>query len=83
MHVHVLQIFTRPKDEISLFLLGTKTTDNDLNYENINHAIPLKPMDWEILKYVQQNIDPPDDEGIKGDWLDAIVVAMDYFKALE
>ncbi|XP_055297280.1 X-ray repair cross-complementing protein 5 [Sitodiplosis mosellana] len=83
------KIFTRPKDEVSLFLFGTKTTDNELNkrygsgYENINHAIPLSPMSWDILKYVQKSIDPPMDEGITGDWLDAVVVAMDYFNDLD
>lgn len=85
--IYTFKIFTKPKDEISLFLLGTKTTDNRLNgeyggYEHISHALEMNAMSWDILKYIQKNIDPPSDE-ITGDWLDAIVVAMDYFKSLE
>ena len=74
---------------MSLILLGTTSTDNELNkqhqggYENINHAIPMKPMSWDILKYVKDSIDPPTDDGFTGDWLDAIVVAMDHFNDMK
>lgn len=67
--------------------MGTKSTDNDLNrkkgdgYENINQALAMTPMKWDILNCVQ-NIDPPS-ELITSDWLDGIVVAMDYFHELE
>lgn len=72
---------------MSLFLLGTETTDNHLNegnpgnYTNISHALGLKPMNWDFLKYVQKNIDPP--TGSIGDWVDAIIVAMDYLRNQE
>ncbi|XP_031632089.1 X-ray repair cross-complementing protein 5 [Contarinia nasturtii] len=78
------KIFTKPTDEISLFLMGTETTDNDLNaadptsFHNISHAFDLKPMSWDILKYVQTSIDPP--SAYTADWVDAIIVAMDFFR---
>lgn len=77
---YIFQIFTKPTDEIALFLLGTNSTDNDLNYKNISLALPMNSINWDILKYVQSNIDPPSAE-TTADWLDAIIVAMDYFRA--
>lgn len=76
-----LQIFTKPKDELSLFLVGTKGNDNHLGYDNISHALEMAPMSWDILKYVQQSIDPPS-EGVTGDWVAGIIVATDYFHNL-
>lgn len=85
---HFLQIFTRPTDEFALFLIGSKTTNNSLNTENedeynhINQAIEMKPIGWNTLKFVQNEMEPPNDD-VTGDWLDAIIVAADYFRRLE
>lgn len=80
------QIFGKPKDEIAIFLLGTQSTDNNLNkehggYEHIKQAIPLTPMNWALLQYVE-TIDPPSDS-LTADWFDAIIVAVDYFHELQ
>lgn len=81
------KIFTRPTDEFALFLIGSETTSNSLNTENpgeyshICQALEMKPMNWDMLKYVQTEMDQPN-ETTTGDWLDAIIVAMDYFKDL-
>lgn len=68
-------------------MIGSKTTANSLNevhggYENISQALVLDPISWNTLKFVQENIDPPN-ESITADWMDALVVAMDYFQNLE
>lgn len=81
------QIFSKPKDEVGLFLIGSATTENALHkehggYEHIKHALELKPISWDTLKYVQKEMDPPV-EHTTADWLDALVVAMDYFQNLE
>lgn len=78
---------SKPKDEVALFLLGTTSTDNDLNaeqggYDHINRALGMEPVSWDTLNYIHNSIDPPADN-VTADWLDAIVVAMDYYKTLE
>lgn len=65
---------------MALFLSGTNGSDNDLGYKNISLAIPMGPMKWDILRYVRNSIDPPND-GIDSDWLDALIVAMDYLRS--
>lgn len=50
-------------------------------YDHINQALTMEPVNWDILKYVKNDIDPPTD--VTADWLDAIVVAMDYFNTLK
>lgn len=79
------QIFTKPKDEVSLILVGTDRTENELNeerggYEHIYTAFFMAPADWNMIRYVQ-SIDPPN-ETIITDWLDGVVVAMEYLKSL-
>lgn len=67
---------------MALFLSGTTSTANDLGYENISLAIPMGPMKWDVLKYVRNSIDPPND-AIDSDWLDALIVTMDYIRSTE
>lgn len=73
---------------MSLLLLGVPFTDNDLNekfghgYEHIAHGFPMKPVNWEMLSYINRSIDPPKDN-IEGDWIDGIFVAMEYLRHLE
>lgn len=79
-----MQLFTKPKDEIALLLFGTETTDNDLNeevdghYEHISKGFPMEPVNWNMIRYVK-SIDSPS-HGVIVDWLDGIMVAMDYLK---
>lgn len=67
---------------MALFLSGTSGMDNNLSYANISMAIPMSPMKWDMLRYVRNSIDPPND-GIDSDWLDALIVAMDYLRSIE
>lgn len=73
---------------MSLLLLGAAFTDNELNerhgggYEHIAHGFHMKPVNWEMLNYINRSIDPPKDD-VEGDWIDAIFVAMDYLRNLE
>ena len=58
-----MQLFSESKDEVALVLFGTAETANDLatgdsGYENICLARPLGPVDWSVLKYVQNEVQP-------------------------
>lgn len=80
-------MFTKPKDEVSLLLMGTSTTANGLHdeldgYEYISNAFPMAPTNWNMLNYLENSIDPPHKSN-EGDWLEAIVIAMNDLKSLE
>lgn len=53
-----------------------------MDYEHISLVIPMAPMSWDMLHYVKKQIDPPN-ETITADWIDGIIVAMDYLKEIE
>lgn len=79
------QLLTKPKDEVSLLLMGTDITDNEMNaevggYEHISTGFHMAPANWRMIKYVEA-IRPPNGAAT-ADWLDAIVVAMNYLKSL-
>lgn len=81
-----MQLFTKSKDEVSLLLIGTETTENDLNeelggYEHIANGFLMAPTNWDMVRYVRNDIDPPSDS-VTADWLDGILVAMNYLKSL-
>lgn len=67
---------------MALFLIGTDDKSNDLNYEHISLAFPMASMNWDMLNYVKKSIDPPN-ENETADWIDGIIVAMDYLKKVE
>jgi ATP-dependent DNA helicase 2 subunit 2 len=59
------QLFAESKDEVSLILLGTEGTANELHssedptaYCNITVARPLGPVDWDLLKYIENDLKP-------------------------
>ena len=61
-------MFSESKDEIALVLCGTPGTANDLAsdseaYENITLARPMGPVDWGLLSYVQNEIQPSNVSG--------------------
>ena len=64
------------KDEAALILLGSDETGNSLNYRNIKVTHSLALPSWEMVQFVN------DLKGttVNGDWLDAVVVAMDVLK---
>lgn len=78
------KIFSRPKDEIGLVLMGTDGTNNSLNetlggYENISCAFDVEITKWEMLQILENEIKPAQGDK-EGDWLDAIIVAMDILR---
>lgn len=42
----------------------------------------MKSINLRILKFVQNEMEQPNDDAT-GDWLDAIIVAVDYYKRLK
>lgn len=76
------KIFSKPKDEIGLILMGTDSTHNNLNstlggYENISEAFDVATTNWQMLKILDKEISQNKSDA---DWLDAIIVAMDFMK---
>lgn len=77
------QVLTRPKDEMSLLLIGTETTDLgefSADYKHISIGFPMAPANWDMIRYVR-GINSPNGN-ITADWLDGILVAMNYLKSL-
>ena len=77
MKVNALfQILVNSKDEVAVILLGSYVTRNSLNYENIEVTHSLALPSWDMVQFVN------DLKGttVNGDWLDAVVVAMDVLK---
>jgi hypothetical protein len=72
----MFQILGNLKDEVALILLGSNETGNSLNYKNIKVTHSLALPSWEMVQFVN------DLKGttVSGDWLDAVVVAMDILK---
>ncbi|GFS04275.1 X-ray repair cross-complementing protein 5-like [Elysia marginata] len=75
------KIFAESKDEVALILFGTPDTDNPLDdgesYQNITLKRPLGIADFDLLRTVQSELQPSD---TPGDFLDAIVVALDHLE---
>ncbi|XP_023933350.1 X-ray repair cross-complementing protein 5 [Lingula anatina] len=73
------KIFANSKDEIALILFGTPNTANELadgeEYQNITLVRPLGLPDFDLLKYVQNEIQP---SNISADFIDAMVVALNH-----
>lgn len=70
-----------------MLLIGTEATDNELNeecggYENISTGFEMAPTNWKMVHYLEKSVGPPH-HTITADWLDGIVVAMNYLKSLE
>ena len=60
-------MFSESKDEIALILFGTSDTANDLaddeSYNNITVARPIGAVDWDLLQYVQNDVQPSNVSG--------------------
>lgn len=65
---------------MALILFGTPETANDLagedSYQNITVARPLGPVDWDLLKYVHNDIKSSD---VSGDCILALTFAYYSF----
>lgn len=66
-------MFTKPEDEISLLLVGT---ENEL----ISNGFSMAPADWDMIRYVKSLGLPK--HNVNAEWLDGVVVAMEYLKSL-
>lgn len=78
-------IFTKPKDEIALFLMGTDETKNDLaescgGHEHISHATGFVTPTWDLLRILRNDIQNTENGS---DWLDALNVAIDFIRNKE
>ena len=55
-------MFAESKDEMAVILCGSENTANDLSdgtsYEHISVARPLGMVDWELLQYLQDDVQP-------------------------
>ncbi|XP_064652857.1 X-ray repair cross-complementing protein 5-like isoform X2 [Lineus longissimus] len=75
------KMFAESKDEVALVLFGTDNTANDLadgdNYARIIVAKPLAAPSWDLLEYVQNDIQASHHTG---DFIDALVVAVDHLR---
>ena len=58
----ILQLFAESKDEVTLVLCGTPDTANELadgeSYENITLARPLGVVNWDLLNYIENDVQP-------------------------
>jgi hypothetical protein len=72
----MFQILGNSKDEVALMLLGSDETENSLNYKNIKLTHSMALPTWEMVQFVS-NLKGTT---VNGDWLDAVVVAMDVLK---
>lgn len=72
----MFQIFANLKDEVALILLGSEETNNNLNYKNISVAHSLGLPSWEMVQFVEDLKETV----VDADWIDAIVVAVDFLK---
>ncbi|KDR13452.1 X-ray repair cross-complementing protein 5 [Zootermopsis nevadensis] len=70
------KIFANLKDEVALILLGSEETNNNLNYKNISVAHSLGLPSWEMVQFVEDLKETV----VDADWIDAIVVAVDFLK---
>lgn len=59
-----MQLFSESKDEVSLILIGSDETENELadadDYQNISIARPLSVVTWPLLDFVQNEISATD-----------------------
>jgi len=73
------KLFSESKDELGVVLFGTQDTSNNLNYENVRVLERgLCKADWDTVKYLQQHVEGTN---VESDWIDAVVVALDFLKS--
>ena len=57
-------MFSESKDEVALILSGTAGTANDLangeSYQHISVARPLSIVNWDLLKYLENDVQGSD-----------------------
>lgn len=77
------KIFTKPKDEVALFLMGTEESKNGLyepgsdQFAHISSATGFVVPTWDLLRILRNDIKATKHHS---DWLDALIVAMDFIE---
>jgi len=72
------KVFGESKDLVGVVLFGCQDTSNSLDYENIRVLDRgLAQADWETVTYLREHVVGTD---LETDWLDALVVALDFLK---
>lgn len=75
-------IFTKPKDEVAIILMGTDESKNSLHEESggckhISSATGFLVPTWNLLRLLRNDIQSTDNHS---DWLDALRVAIDLIR---
>ncbi|XP_033127028.1 X-ray repair cross-complementing protein 5-like [Anneissia japonica] len=71
------KVFAESKDEIALILFGADETANHLaheGYSNIKQVRPIGQADFDLIQYVEKEIQPG---SVSADFIDALVVGLD------
>jgi len=74
------KLFGESKDEVGVVLFGLapEETSNPLDYEGVKVLERgLAQCDWDIITYLREHVKGSQNEG---DWLDAVVVALDFLR---
>ncbi|CAB4068052.1 XRCC5 [Lepeophtheirus salmonis] len=74
-----VRCFSEAKDRFALVLFGSQETDNSMDYEGVKVVRDVwGPASFELLRYLELKVGGESEKG--SDWLDAIVVGLDYLK---
>jgi len=72
------KLFAESKDELGIVLFGTEDSKNALEYENVKVLDKgFCQADWDTITYLRKHIEGT---GVEGDWVDAMIVALDFLK---
>jgi len=72
------KLFGESKDEIGVVLFGAEETNNPLDYDGV--TVPergLAQADWDTVTYIREHVKGTQNDG---DWLDAVIVALDFLR---
>eukprot|EP00096_Caligus_rogercresseyi_P006682 TRINITY_DN2339_c0_g1_i3.p1 TRINITY_DN2339_c0_g1~~TRINITY_DN2339_c0_g1_i3.p1 ORF type:complete len:692 (+),score=194.79 TRINITY_DN2339_c0_g1_i3:80-2155(+) len=73
------KMFSEAKDRFVLVLFGSEETDNGLEYPGVKIVKDLwGPASFDLLRYLELKVGGDSTKG--SDWLDAIVVGLDFLK---
>ena len=79
------KVYAESDDRYGLVLVGTRLSDNQLNYPRISLVKTaggcMARADFSLLEYIEKTAKQragPDVEN--GDWIDAVIVAMDHIQ---
>jgi len=72
------KLYSESKDVLGLVLFGCEATENPLEYEGVRVVgRGLATADWDTVTFLREQVDG---SAAQGDWIDALVVALDFLK---